>query len=359
MNVVLAGSTLDAALVHAALGAALFAISALACRQLARLRWMLDLPKERSLHDRPIPRSGGLAILLTFLLGVLLQSATDQGSRIAEPQFLAFLASAMMMGVVSLIDDLVTLDFPGKLSAQIFSAAAVVPFGLAIHSLPVPFVGMVEIGAAGYLFATLWIVALTNAFNFMDGVDGLAAGQAVIAGIFWGLTAFLQGSHFSWSIAYIVTAALSGFLLHNFPRARIFMGDTGSQFLGFTFAVLAVIGARHDAAPLSLMIMPLLFFNVIWDTFYTFVRRLLRGAQVTRGHHSHLYQLLIRSGSPPVRVTLFHYAVAIAQGLGALVLIHLGDRESPLVFIPFVILQLCYTAFVLRRARIAGLEVDR
>lgn len=320
---------------------------------------MLDVPKERSLHDRPIPRSGGLAILLTFLLGVLIHSAVDDGSRVAEPPFLAFLAAAAVMGGVSLVDDLVTLNFPGKLSAQIFSAAIVVPFGLAIHEVPVPFVGMVEIGVAGYLLATLWIIALTNALNFMDGVDGLAAGQAVIAGIFWGLTALLQGSHFSWLIAYILTVALSGFLLHNFPRARIFMGDTGSQFLGFTFAVLAIIGARHDAAPLSLMVMPLLFFNVIWDTFYTFVRRLLRGAEVTRGHHSHLYQLLIRSGSPPFGVTLFHYAVAIAQGLGALALINLSDKEGLFVFLPFILLQLCYTAFVLRRARATGLEVDR
>lgn len=332
--------------------------SAVLARWLSRLSWMLDVPNARSLHRRPIPRSGGIAIVITFFLGVTIHRAIGEESQIAEPYFLAFFFGTFMIAAVSVVDDLTTLNFPSKLGAQVLAAAIVLPFGLVVHEAPIPILGTVGLGMLGYLLTLLWIVGLTNTFNFMDGADGLAAGQAVIGALFWGFTASLQGSHFSYLTAWIVAAATLGFLVHNFPRARIFMGDTGSQFLGFTFGVLAIIGGRYDTAPLSLLVMGLLFFNMIWDTFFTFVRRVSRGAHVLRSHRSHLYQLLIRSGSSPSSVTLLHYCVGCAQGIGAILLINVFGDERLLVFVPFILFQAGYTVFVLRQAKRARLEVD-
>ena len=146
-----------------------------------------------------------------------------------------------------------------------------------------------------------------------------------------------------------------GFLIFNFPTARIFMGDVGSQFLGYGFAALAVIAAEYDASRTSLLIIPLLFFNFIFDVTFTFFRRLAAGGDVTRAHRGHLYQLLNRSGVSHVRVSLLHFAVTAAQGAGALVLIGIETQYRILLFTPYVAFQVVYAIAVIRMAAARGL----
>jgi UDP-GlcNAc:undecaprenyl-phosphate GlcNAc-1-phosphate transferase len=184
----------------------------------------------------------------------------------------------------------------------------------------------------------------------MDGLDGLAGGCGVIVALFFGIATYFEGSHFVYIFCYVLFASALGFLIFNFPRARIFMGDVGSQFLGFSFAAIAVIAAEYDLSRTSALVMPLLFFNFIFDTGLTFFRRLAMRQNVTEAHRSHLYQLMNRLGASHFQVSMFHFAVTAAQGVGVLVLIQLPAESRALVFLPFVVFQIAYAAIILRRA---------
>jgi UDP-GlcNAc:undecaprenyl-phosphate GlcNAc-1-phosphate transferase len=153
----------------------------------------------------------------------------------------------------------------------------------------------------------------------------------------------------------VLLAGAAGFLVFNFPPARIFMGDVGSAFLGFTFATLAVIGSSLDLGRLSFYIVPMLLFHFIFDTFLTFFRRLARGERVHEAHRTHLYQLLNRIGYGHRAVSLFHYAVTVAQGIAAYISIGLAPDKRLLVFIPFLAAESAYAWWVLRRARALGI----
>ncbi|MBW7852382.1 MAG: undecaprenyl/decaprenyl-phosphate alpha-N-acetylglucosaminyl 1-phosphate transferase [Rhodospirillales bacterium] len=347
--------TAAALLKHLLFGGALTALSAAATWLLLRQRRFLDAPNERSSHATPIPRSGGLAITLTAAVGIAALYVLMDDSPIAEPYFIGFIVCNVVIVGVSLIDDLRELSFRAKLLAQCACAAVVLSFGLVIDTLPVPLIGYLDLAWVGYAVTLLWIVGLTNAFNFMDGLDGLAGGTAVIVGVFFSLIAWLEGSLFVYLASYVVVAAALGFLAFNFPPARIFMGDVGSQFIGFFYAVLAVIAGRYDAAHTSFLVMPLLFFNFIWDTAYTVLSRWRAGEDVTKGHRRHLYQLLNRLGYSHRQVTLYHYAVTVAQGLGALAMIRIEGDWRLLAFLPFVLWQIAYTRFVAGAARRQGL----
>lgn len=347
--------TFAAFLTHLAFAAALTALSAAGTWLLLHRVRIIDTPNARSSHERPTPKSGGLAIVAAFFLGMAALYLLMDTVEIAEAYFLGFLLSNAVLVTVSLIDDVRNLSFKKKLLTQAACAAVVILFGIVVDRLPVPGLGYVELGWLGYGVTLLWIVGLTNAFNFMDGLDGLAGGTAVLVGAFFAVVTFLEGSHFVYLTSYVMVAACLGFALFNFPPARIFMGDVGSQFLGFAFAVLAVIAMRYDQSHTSFLVMPLLFLNFIWDTAFTMARRRLAGENITQAHRGHLYQLLNRLGHSHRRVALYHYAVTAAQGLGALALIGIPGEPRLLVFLPFLLWQTVYTVAVLRAARRAGL----
>ena len=185
-------------------------------------------------------------------------------------------------------------------------------------------IGPVELGWPSWPLSFLWIIGLTNAFNFMDGLDGLAAGTAVIASFFFLVITYSLGSSFVYIHCYTVLAGSLGFLVYNFPPARIFMGDVGSAMLGFVFATLAIIAARYDASHTSFMVVPLLLFTFIYDTSFTFVRRWLRGENVTQAHRSHLYQLLNRMGYSHLTVSLGHYPATAVLGCAAVWMSRIG-----------------------------------
>src|SRR5205823_6046963 len=207
----------------------------------------------------------------------------------------------------------------------------------------------------GYPLTALWLLGLVNAYNFMDGLDGLAGGVAVIAGIFLCALAFRQSSWFVYLTSYVLIASVAGFLVFNFPPARIFMGDVGSAFLGFTFAGLAVIGAQLDVGRLSFYVVPLLLFHFIFDTFFTFIRRMASRQPVHLAHRAHLYQLLNQTGFSHAAVSLYYWALTVVQGLAAFVLVNLDARQRIYVFAPFLVYYAVYAWWVLRRARARGL----
>ena len=206
-----------ALLTHLLFGFVLFLLSAGICWYLARHPIILDIPNRRSSHDTPVPKSGGIAIVITFLVGVLAIYALADVVVIKDYFFLGFVCSALLIAIVSFIDDMITTKFFFRLSSQALSAIAIMAFGIVISELTLPWTGKVHLGIIGYVITFLWIVGLTNAFNFMDGINGIAGGTTIIACLFFGHICYTLGSNFAYIISYTITAGTLGFMLFNFP----------------------------------------------------------------------------------------------------------------------------------------------
>ena len=349
--------TFENFLMHVGFGALLSVLSAVTTWVLMKRVRIIDNPNARSSHTNPTPRSGGIAIVLTFFAGVAALWLLDgiPGYVWMQGYFWAFLIAAFLIAAVSIFDDVHGIGFKGKLLLQAVCAIAVMATGGVIDQLSLPGVGTRELGWLGYPLTFAWIVGLTNAFNFMDGIDGIAGGTAAVAGAFFAVLVFQLGGGFMYLLGWIVLWAALGFLVWNWQPAKIFMGDSGSQFLGFVLAVVALLAGRFDTSHLPYLVMPLLFFHFIWDTVYTFIRRYRAGENVTEAHRSHLYQLMNRLGLSHAKVTSIYLGLGVLQGLAALVLIRLEPERQLLVFVPFIVLQLILTRVTLTRARAQGL----
>jgi UDP-GlcNAc:undecaprenyl-phosphate/decaprenyl-phosphate GlcNAc-1-phosphate transferase len=243
-----------------------------------------------------------------------------------------------------------------KLATQMVAVAIVLSLGITLDEIAIPVIGYVDLGIAGYIVSFFWILGLTNTYNFMDGLDGLAGGVAVIAGLFFMIITFTEGSSFVYIISYSLLAGALGFLFLNFPPAKIILGDVGAAFLGFVFAVLAIIATRYDESRTSFLVIPMLMFNFIYDTSYTFLRRLAQGKNVLEAHREHLYQLMNRSGFSHMEVVLTQYCMVFMQGLGALWIVNIPGDERMFVFVPFLVFQLAYTWQVRKKAQKSGIS---
>ncbi len=335
--------------------ATLVALAAVLTWAMIRVR-ILDVPGPRSSHDRPVPRAGGIAIVATFFAGFGWLAATGMLGGDAELRGLAGLAAAAaLVALVGLADDLGRIDVKAKLAGQVAAAIGLVACGVAFRRFDLPALGIQGLGGWGAVVTVIWLVAVTNMVNFMDGLDGLAGGTGTIAAAFFAVAAARAGASAPAALAAALAAACLGFTLFNAPRARIFMGDVGSQFLGFTLAALAVLATGRDTAASSALVMPLLLFHFIFDTTLTFGRRLAEGRRVTQAHRGHLYQLLNRLGVPHFEVSLAHWTVGVVQGLAALWLIGHGPAGRIGVFLPFLTFEAAYAVLVLRAARRRGI----
>jgi len=343
--------TTTAFLFHLLFAAFLFLISVFLCRAMLHRFQIMDIPNERSLHDSPIPRSGGVSIVVTFIIGIVIIFLFSRSILFIKWHFLGIVISTLLIAGISLYDDIKSKSYTTKLIAQFLAAAIILVFGMVVDKFNLPFIGRYDIGWLAYPVTFVWIVGLTNAFNFMDGIDGLAGGVAVIVSTFFCLITFSQGSLFVYITCYTLIAGTLGFLVYNFPPARIFMGDVGSTFLGFAFAILAIIAMRYDASHTSFFVMPLLLFNFIYDTFFTFMRRLFKGEKVFHAHRTHLYQLFQRLGYSHRTVSLFHYGVCVLQGLAAFVMVKSSGEERTLIYLPFLAFQVIYTVIIMIAAK--------
>lgn len=272
----------------------------------ARKRELLDIPNTRSSHTQPTPRGGGLAIVLVTLVGVMVFNLLIQ-SHLST--LWPYLAGSILIALVSWIDDLISLPFLVRLPAHFLGAIfAVWGFGH-IQDLLLPLLDETSGGWLGVLLSLFWIVGLTNAYNFMDGIDGLAGSQAIIAGLGTTLLGLLVAQPLLTVIGLLLTTSSLGFLVHNWPPAHIFMGDVGSAFLGYSFAVLALIAAQAD--PKFLFAYVLLLWPFLFDTAFTLFQRLRRQENIFAAHRSHLYQRLVIIGYSHRCVTLLYSALAI------------------------------------------------
>lgn len=340
-----------ALLEHFAFALVIACFSAASTFFLVRYLRILDIPNERSSHSVPTPRGGGLAIVAGFFLGILLIHFFWGVAPVGASYFIGFLGALVLIALVSLSDDFKSRQVLLKVVTQFIGIGIVMASGIVIGEFHLPGMGPVASGWLAWPLTLLWIFGMTNAYNFMDGLDGMAAGNGVIAGGFFSYIAWQQGSPFVCLAALALCAATSGFLVFNWPPAKIFMGDVGSTFLGFAFAVMAVIAAHYDHAHVSLFVVPLLLFHFIFDTVFTFTRRFLRGERVFQAHRTHLYQLLNRLGCSHLAVSAVYGLMAIAQGFAAIEMVGIvGDRRM-LVFLPFLLLQGIFAVVVMTLAK--------
>ena len=347
--------TLYSFFTHLLFAVCLFFISVVICLLMIHRVKIMDIPNQRSSHDVPIPKSGGIVVVITFLIGVLAIWFFGDSTMIKKTYFFGFLFSAILVSIISFYDDLKAKPFFLKLTGQVVAASIVIFSGVVIHSISLPFLGMVQLGITGYIITFIWMIGLTNAYNFMDGLNGMAAGQAVITGLFFCFISFTQGSTFVYIICYTIISGSLGFMVFNFPKARLFMGDVGSAFLGFVFATLAIIAALYDHSHTSLFVMPLLMFNYIYDTAFTFVRRLINKENVSAAHRTHLYQLFNRLGYSHAAVSCFHFCLCIAQGVGAIIMVNIQGGQRVFVFVPFLLFQMGYSMRIATQAKKKGL----
>jgi len=275
-------------------------------------RWaaqrMLDIPNERSSHTQPTPRGGGLLIVLVTLVGLWL-AAPFLGIGVLTPALAAFSLAAALIAWVSWRDDLRPLPNRVRFGAHAAGALMVILFVGYWRSVELPLLPTFPLGWLGVPLTFLWLAGLTNAYNFMDGIDGLAGGQAVVGGLGWLALGQLVGLPLVSLMGVLVAGSSLGFLGHNWPPARIFMGDVGSAFLGFTLATLAVLGGLVDARlPFAGV---LLLWPFAFDTIFTILRRLRRGENIFAAHRSHLYQRLVIAGWRHRTVTLLYLGLAL------------------------------------------------
>ncbi len=276
---------------------------------------LLDIPNERSSHTSPTPRGGGAGIVVVTLLGAVLLT-------FHQPTLWGYIVGGGLIAVVSWVDDVRSLSNRVRFGAHLLGAIIVVATGGWIELVRLPYVGDIPLGWGGLPLTLFWLVGMTNIYNFMDGIDGIAGSQAVVAGAGWCFLGWLVNNNVVTWFGLVLTAGSLGFLLHNWPPAKIFMGDVGSAFLGFTFGWLGIYATRTEAGlaiPMVLLLWPFLF-----DAGFTLIRRFQRGENIFTAHRTHLYQRMVIAGESHVRVTGLYSILAIL-GVGAAWLSLLGD----------------------------------
>ncbi len=292
------------------------------CSPAAWLR-ILDHPNERSLHEAPTPRTGGLAILGSLVTGfVVSQTLLGDGSGSNAGWWL--IAAAVMIGAVSFWDDRATL--PPRLRFGVHTAAAVIVVagaGLTVPQISLPLFGAWSLGPLGPPLAVLFLMWMTNLYNFMDGIDGFAGGMTVVGFGILSYLAYRVGQSNVAALTLLVLSATAGFLVYNIPPARIFMGDVGSAPLGFLAGALSLQGVQ--AQVFDIWVPVLIFSPFLVDATTTLLQRLLRGEKVWQAHREHYYQRLVLSGWSHRKTVMVEYLLMVACGASALLYIHAGE----------------------------------
>jgi len=289
---------------------------------MARLLGVVDNPDARRLNRRPIPRLGGLAIFMGILVPSLAFLDLNGEMR-------GILLGAAVACVVGAVDDFRGLSPVAKLAGQVLAAAIPTAFGVWIDHFTLPFVGAVDLPAyVGVPLTIIWIVAVMNTVNFLDGMDGLASGVCAISGVTFAVIALSLGKVDGAVLSAIVAGACVGFLRHNFFPARIFMGDSGALVLGFTLAAVSVAGLLKTASTVVLFL-PLLVLAVpIIDTSFVVLKRLKYRQPISAADRSHLHHRFIAIGFSQRRAALTMWAWTASLGVAALATRFIPFREG-------------------------------
>lgn len=292
---------------------------------------VLDVPSPRSLHSGLVPRMGGLGILCALYLSIavlyLMRYWSVSEGPLSPRDLLVIIVMGVGIAATGLYDDLYRLKYATKFLMQLILAIVVVGAGIRLESFSVPFCRPVMLGGFSVPLTVLWLVGFSNVYNFMDGINGMAGGTGAIYGGLLILFAIRLGNPGLATVAILLTGGCLGFLFHNFPQARTFMGDVGSLFLGMLFALLVVRLAQGSHHPESLTAMLLVCSVFLYDGGFTILRRIRRRENIFQAHRSHLYQRLIQAGLSHAKVTGLYLLLHAAVGVLALAYLDVSEAN--------------------------------
>lgn len=320
------------------------------CSPISRLT-LIDQPNERSLHTAPTPRTGGVAVLSAWGVGLLSFFCT---SALPDTDLLWILMLTFLLAVVSVWDDKrglsPVLRFTLHLGVSVFLVSVV---GLKIESIVFPLGNTLYLKAFAFPTTALLVMWMINLYNFMDGMDGFAGGMTFIG---FGFLSFITWSHGNETQLYpmlTLMAAVLGFLIYNFPPAKIFLGDVGSISMGFLAAAFGLKGICSGF--FDVIVFTLIFLPFIVDATSTLLRRLISGQKVWQAHREHCYQRLVLSGWGHRRVVMVEYVLMLASGVSAIVYLH-SHRPLQLALLSgwcliYAVLMFCLHRFESKRKK--------
>ena len=330
---------------------------------LAKKLGAVDTPKdERRINKVTMPRLGGLAVIAGFFLSILylliimtIENKIDLFQENYVQKLIGFAIGGIIIGIVCFIDDIKGVPAIGKLIAQICAALIVIKFGIRIDNLDIPFLNLENAGPAFYVLLTLaWIVGITNAMNLIDGLDGLSTGISLISCISLLIIFSLNGSPLI-SVVLITAlgGALCGFLPYNFNPAKTFIGDTGSNFLGYCLSIISILGIAKTytaiviVAPIMVLALP------IFDTLFAIVRRMIHGKSlkaIIEPDAGHLHHKMLKKGFTQKQAVLIMYGLSAIFGMFAIILMDSGIWKAlSFAIIIVIIIALGYKEFFKQR----------
>ncbi|MFA8437286.1 glycosyltransferase family 4 protein [Pueribacillus sp. YX66] len=273
---------------------------------------IVDKPTGRKVHEGDMPRLGGLAIVFGVVAGFLYLTPES-------PYMTRIVLGALIIIIVGIIDDKMTLSAKTKFIGQIIAALVVISSGLHIEYVTIPLYGKFEFGIFSYVITVLWIVGITNAINLIDGLDGLAAGVSSIGLATILIMSVLDNQMLVVALSVILLGPTIGFLFFNFYPAKIFMGDTGALFLGFSISIISILGLFKSVTLFSLVIPIVILAVPIFDTFFAIIRRMINGQKITRPDNKHLHHRLISMGFSHRATVFIIYGVSTFFGISAII----------------------------------------
>lgn len=298
----------------------------------------LDIPNERKVHKKPMPRMGGLAIYFAFLIGYILFGQISV-------KMISVLIGSFIIILTGIMDDIKPISAKTKLIGQILASLVVVFYGNIVLKDISAFGIYIDFGIFAYPITILFIISCINCLNLIDGLDGLAAGISSIFFLTVGIITFIRGEFgLPYELTFILLGASLGFLVHNFNPASIFMGDTGSMFLGFIIAVITLLGFKN--VMMSSIIIPLLILAIpILDTLFAIIRRKLKGESISKPDKFHIHHQLLNRNFSQKATVLIIYAINVLFSLASIVYI-LKNRE--LGYIIYGILLIIFVTFIMK-----------
>jgi len=303
----------------------------------------VDVPKDnRRMHKKPTPRVGGLAIFAGFVLSSIVFCEPT-------PELVAIYVGGLIIVAVGVIDDVFRINAWIKLIAQIGVALVAVSQGVIVERINL-FGNYIHFGAWAIPITVLWIVGLTNAINLIDGLDGLACGVSAISSISLLLVMLLKGEYAVAMITAIVAGSCLGFLPFNFNPAKIFMGDTGALFLGYTMAVISVSGVFKLHTVLAFLVPLSIFGFPLFDTAFAFARRILHGKSPFSPDRGHLHHRLIDMGLNQKQSVWTLYAICAILGTSAIMFTE-ENFEKAIIIIAVGIFIFLLNFYFLRHAK--------
>ncbi len=313
---------------------------------IARRIGAVDVPRDdRRMHRRPIPRLGGLAMFYGFVVSVLVFIQI-------EPQLIGILIGSVIMVTMGIFDDRKPLPAKLKFPLQIVAACIPVICGLSIKFLTLPIIGRINIATPfSQIISVLWIVGITNAVNLIDGLDGLAAGVSSIASLSILFISVIMGNMEAALISAALVGCCLGFLPFNTNPAKMFMGDTGSNFLGFVLGCITILGAFKSYALIAFVIPFFVLALPIFDTAFAILRRMYNHKPIMEADRGHMHHRLIDIGFNQKQTVIILYSASMLLGLSAIVIAARGPLKGALFIIAILPVAVQALSFMYKRGQ--------